>query len=352
MSTLQKHTIDFKIIKNSFFYTSLLELRGKVRDFYTHFKVYEDRNILINYDKKTDIFEYYTCEVSNKSFFVLGGLYDPETGLFYIGNFKDRLNIPVLDMVEFFNSEIHYNISLDLLNRYLQIYKLTDDSKLFIENLEKYSDNLKYKSKIYLQLIKVNGYGLDYTNEYGFDKIYLFLSALIEQVVQLSSQYDFLLTYTLFHGKDNSLVINHNIKGLKREKNPNARDQELSFYNHLSRIDTVLLKGSFKIFFKSNDLAISAIELIPDTDMVYSSDPKIILRNYGFDKLLTEEQFNNLSDSFDSYFKTEVSYFDETISPKSVSKKKYTDSEAQNPLTMASILLDIKLINRNLKRIK
>lgn len=289
---------------------------------------------------------------SPNSFIIFGGLYDTETGYLCINPYKNRLNIPAVDLVSVVESLTRVPIELDVLNIILSKYKLTGNSTELEENL--ISHNHLQSTKNY-SIVKKNISPIhiisneDIHGTSAYESLYKKLNDLSRIIVELGTVYDYLIQIT-YKGKINytnkSLIYNEDIFDEKYITN-------LYNYTSISFTRKVLKKDKFEDSFFNNqfDFRVSnLLDMLPDYDIVYSSDTEKMLKYYHIDTFLNKRRFNDLVASIDNYNDRNNPIRDIT-SIKSINKKKYTDNEAENPFTMASILLDIKVINRMIRKI-
>lgn len=317
------------------------------------FKIFHVESSFIKCDIKRYNIDFCVDTPSSKSFFIFGGLYDPTTGIIYALGTKDRLNIPLCDLVDLFSNLAGSNMSLEHLNSILEKFKLSLNIEDFCESITKYVPNDTYsiikRCLVFKNDVKEPMY--KYDNNLGIQS---FFTSFIRNITEYVNTFNTLLNLYLYkENGSNSYGLN---KGLSFIVYKSRKTRYVSQINDIIKASTVM-----SLFYKTKtnedsllseetQMVSNFLDIISDNDVVYSSDPEKMLRKYNVDKMVSDYDFYRISQELSQYYFTASTAMSEGVSLRSYKGGKVTDTDLKYVSTLLSFSTDIKLINRNILR--
>ena len=168
MSNINKYNykiddLEFDIFQDKNYIDNSKDMRKTIRDFlsdladvsYKTTKSFNKDSCLI-YSEAHENIRFFTYNPTGKMFYIFNGLYDTETGYLNMGIFKNRINIPALDLVYTLNQYLDRYLDLDELNNILYNFKLTLDTDKLCSRLQSPINNLSSYSFIKRNMTSIN----------------------------------------------------------------------------------------------------------------------------------------------------------------------------------------------------
>lgn len=310
--------------------------------------------------KDSDVLYFYINTPSDKSFFIFGGLYDPETGYLNAVGFKNRLNVPIFNIPLVLSGLAGKIYDLTETNRLLQRYKLNLDLPKMIDDIRNHSKT----NKSSLSTIKrhfVEGKFIppfdilkDNSDDDPYLKYLIWMTNLVEGNIYV---FNLLLNFYLgnkagVYNTEWKTVVGY---GLGYTSDSTDIPDYLNNSTSRSFVYKFLLKDRYNIsvFDKEDLIAMNILDLIPDNDLVYSSDSKEMLKKYQLDKLLdTQEEVDLVSKSLDKFMYSEETIMSEETSRHSYKRGKITATDSGYTITFISMVKDITFINKCFRKVK
>lgn len=309
----------------------------------------------INKDEISYDISYYSKQPSNKSFYIFGGFYDPEDGLFYIGN-NNRMECVILfDFVDFLFNLKGKIFGKDVITSYLQKYKILGKDSVLkndFDNYRSYQELSIVKRNISTIVTKNKNDNEDFSNSSDILDIFKKVNSIIYGLERFS--YITTSNFTQKYSKD--MTYFYTYLDHKTDKNNNLYDTTLQSTNS-PECSTFRKTKTFNMPVRR---ALNVLDVLGDIDLIYSSDTDKMLRNYGVDKLVSERDFKlikkNLGSFLDtgcdihgmySYYKELGIYSINTLIFQTQGDYKFLEVDS-----LSNMSLEISLINKSIRKIK
>lgn len=251
--------------------------------------------ITLDYDNNNDygFIEFYMDTPSNKSFLILGGMYDPTTGYVYASLNKNRKSVIAYDAVEVFNYFNHGDIDLNTLTDLFIQYKLSGDLNI----LDKTLTAKNKKSVIYRHLNKITENEVEPFDAYI--EILSCMSSLVYHLNYCNNSFNFnsgnfeAISWSLYDYPKITMSDINDYKDISIAKSCSRifmKNNDLvnrSYYNDLIN-KSIYLDGEDAVI---NAVVKENLEELYDTKetLVYSKDTVSTLRRNGFTKYVTKK---------------------------------------------------------------
>lgn len=252
---------------------------------------------------------------SKKSFFIFGGLYDPETAYLYLGGYKGSINIPILDMSLLFGTFSGVYTSANYTTRILQQYKLTG-------NLDSLKSGILNSESRNSSIIERHISGISETvNKLPIDNLESILKGIYNKIVLYSSCINYLYRLLL-------CVINGNLDlekrldielvkriGVMEPANLFETTIRSIIYNPNSKVLNSVMGmgrkygGKKQYYSLAKEKALNLMDILEDNDFVYSSDVEGLLKKYQIEEIIDKKDIKILSKGLSEINFNEFEYY-------------------------------------------